>query len=169
MAADLSAADELAGRLVAMLIAGGETLAVVESCTGGEVGAALTRVPGASGCLWGSVVAYTAAAKRQLIGVSADVLDAHGIVSMVTTRDLARRARDLAQTTYGAAVTGWAGPGTDGPDPVGTVYLAVSGPDRLRALRCVYDGDRVAVRRAATSGLLGCLIEEVTHDRDTAS
>ncbi len=168
MVADLNTVDELAARLVAMLTAGGETLAVVESCTGGEVGAALTRVPGASVCFWGSVVAYTAEAKRQLIGVSADELGTHGTVSEAITRGLAGRVRNLARSSYGAAVTGWAGPTTDGPDPVGTAYLVVSGANRVRALRCVYDGDRIAVRRAATGGLLRCLIEEVVRDHDPA-
>ena len=164
MAADLTSVEALAERLVALLTAAGATLAVVDSCTGGEAGAALTRVPGASACLWGSVVAYSGDAKRRLVGISPEVLEAHGTVSETTTRDLASRIRELAQTTYGAAVTGWAGPASDGPDAVGTVYLAVSGARRLRARRCVYDGDRAAVRRAATSDLLHCVIEEVERD-----
>lgn len=149
-----------------MLTDSGETLALVESCTGGEVGAVLTSVPGASVCFWGSVVAYTADAKCRLVGASAEVLRTHGTVSEVTTTHLADRLRRLARTTYGAAVTGWAGPSTQGPDPVGTVYLAVSTADRVRAQRCVYDGDRTSIRRAATSGLLRCLIEEVARDHD---
>ena len=168
MAINLNIADELAARLVAMLTASGEMLAVVESCTGGEVGAALTRVPGASKCFWGSVTAYTVGAKYQVIGVSEDVLSAHGTVSSVTTSELAVRVRDLSGATYGAAVTGWAGPSADGPDPVGTVYLAISGANRVRVLRCVYDGDRIAVRQSATSELLRCVIEEVVRDHDPA-
>lgn len=166
MVADLTTSDELAARLIAMLTAEEETLALVESCTGGEVAAALTRVPRASACFWGSVVAYTADAKRRLVGASADVFGTHGTVSEATTRDLAEQVRCLARTTYGAAVTGWAGPSTDGPDPVGTVYLAVSASDRVGAMRCVYDGDRISVRHAATSRMLRCLIEEVVRRHD---
>ncbi len=168
MASDLTDVDALAGSVVAMLTAGGETVALVESCTGGEVGAALTRTPGASACFWGSVVAYSGDAKHLLVGITIEALDAQGTVSEATTNDLAERVRGLARSTYGAAVTGWAGPQTDGPDPVGTVYVAVSAAHGVWARRCVYDGDRAAVRQAATICLLQGILEVAGPDHRTA-
>jgi len=134
----------------------GESVALAESCTGGAVLAALTSVPGASACVWGGCVVYADAAKIDLVGVPKALIRESGAVSESVTRALAERVRTLAGTTYGAAVTGWAGP-EHGVEPAGTVYVAVAHAGGCDCQRTVYDGDRSSVREQAVDAVLAAL------------
>ena len=110
-----------------LLRARGETVAVAESCTGGLVGSLLTDVPGSSDYFDRSVVTYSYRAKQDLLAVSREALDAHGAVSGPVAEEMARAVRDTAETDWGVATTGIAGPTGGSPDtPVGTVYVAVA-------------------------------------------
>ena len=148
----------LAAELVAALSLAGESVALAESCTGGAVLAALTSVPGASKCIWGGCVVYADAAKADLVGVPEDLIAAAGAVSARVTRALAERVRTLGGTTYGAAVTGWAGP-EPGAEPAGTIYVAVAQAGGCECQRAVYDGDRSSVREQAVDAVLEALFE----------
>ncbi len=119
--------DTLEGLVAKMLTEKGWTLAVAESCTGGLVTDRLTDVPGSSVFLERTVVTYSNAAKTELLGVPAEVLEEHGAVSEQTARLMAQGIRKLARTDLGMAITGIAGPagGTD-LKPVGTVYIALA-------------------------------------------
>jgi len=148
----------LAAELVAALSVAGESVALAESCTGGAVLAALTSVPGASACIWGGCVVYADAAKSDLLGVPRSLVAASGAVSEDVTRALAERVRLLAGTTYGAAVTGWAGP-EHGAEPAGTIYVAVAHASVCKCQRALYDGDRTSVREQAVTAVLMALFE----------
>jgi nicotinamide-nucleotide amidase len=132
----------------------GETVAVAESCTGGLVGSLLTDVPGSSDYFDRSVVTYSYDAKRDLLAVSREALDEHGAVSEPVAREMARGIRDTADTTWGVATTGVAGPGGGSDEmPVGTVYVGVayaapwgSGDSTSSVARYEFDGDRLAVK-----------------------
>ncbi len=105
----------------------GHTVAVAESCTGGLIGSLLTDVPGSSDYFDRSLVTYSYDAKRELLAVSRESLDAHGAVSEPVAIDMARGVRDTARTDWGVATTGVAGPSGGSPEtPVGTVYIAVA-------------------------------------------
>jgi nicotinamide-nucleotide amidase len=103
------------------------TVAVAESATGGLVGSLLTDVAGSSDYFDRSIVAYSYDAKRDLLAVNREALDAHGAVSEPVARQLAAGVRDTGDATYGVATTGIAGP-TGGSDdkPVGTVFVGVA-------------------------------------------
>lgn len=148
----MNAAEELVRRACAA----GWQLAVAESCTGGEVTAAISAVPGASACLWGGAVVYSAAAKQALAGVPEEVLRQAGTVSEATSAALALAIRDRAAVQLGLAATGWAGP--EGDD-VGAVYLAVASAAGVRQRRLRLAGSRTQVRAAATSALLELALE----------
>ena len=145
--------------VVALLEAAGARVAAAESCTGGLVAAALTEVPGASHVFAGAAVAYTEAMKARWAGVPEGLLAAHGAVSREVAQALADGVRAACGADWGVSTTGWAGPGggTEA-DPVGTVYLGLSGPAGVRAVeRHVFGGDRARVRRAACAHALELL------------
>ncbi|MBA2380883.1 MAG: nicotinamide-nucleotide amidohydrolase family protein, partial [Chloroflexi bacterium] len=85
---------DLAARLQAACLAAGATVALAESCTGGMVAAALTEIAGSSNYVRGAVVSYSNDAKRDLLGVDAAVLAAHGAVSAQVARSMALGARE---------------------------------------------------------------------------
>jgi PncC family amidohydrolase len=158
----------IAEEVAALLLAGGETLATAESCTGGVIVAALTAVPGASNFLWGGGVVYSEDAKIGLAGVEAEVLRQHGPVSAPTTAALAVGMRRRAGTTYGLAVTGWAGPTAAVDGEVGDVYGAVSYPEGVDAGAWRFDGDRTAVRTGAATAALDLLRRHLAGAQDGA-
>ncbi|MEO1083523.1 MAG: CinA family nicotinamide mononucleotide deamidase-related protein, partial [Acidobacteriota bacterium] len=120
----------LEGVVIESLSARGLTVSTAESCTGGLIGERLTRVPGSSAAYIGGVVAYADAMKTLQLGVDPDVIAAHGAVSGPVVEAMATGARGRFGTDLAVAVSGVAGPGGGTEEkPVGTVYLAVAGPE----------------------------------------
>jgi nicotinamide-nucleotide amidase len=104
----------------------GGTVAVAESLTGGLLGAELTAMPGSSATFAGGVIAYATPLKHSLLGVSEDLLAAHGAVHPDVAAAMARGVRERLGASYGLAVTGVAGPEPQDGHPVGTVHVAVA-------------------------------------------
>jgi nicotinamide-nucleotide amidase len=103
----------------------GRTVAVAESCTGGLVSAALTEIPGASEVFEAGYVTYSNAAKIDDLGVSEEVVETFGAVSVATAWAMARGALAASKADVAVAITGIAGPGGGTPTkPVGTVVFA---------------------------------------------
>jgi nicotinamide-nucleotide amidase len=141
--------DEL---IAAALADRGWTVAVGESCTGGLLAARLTAAPGSSAWVLGGVAAYANSAKEQLLDVPAGTLAASGAVSPEVALALAEGARRRFGADVGLGVTGIAGPGGGTADkPVGTVHLAVVGPEGVAERSVVLPGSRDAVRRRTTT------------------
>ncbi|MFI0944194.1 CinA family protein [Streptomyces sp. NPDC021020] len=140
----------------------GGTLAVAESLTGGLLAAELTGVAGASRSFRGSVTAYATPLKEQLLGVDGKLLAARGAVDAQVAREMAEGVRRRLGTDWGAATTGVAGPEPQDGQPVGTVFVAVAGPDgagEVAPLRLT--GDRAEIRRASVAAVLDLLAERL--------
>ena len=103
----------------------GRRIAVAESCTGGLVSAAITEIPGSSDVFEAGYVTYSNAAKIAELGVSRDVVETFGAVSVATAWAMARGALETSEADVAVAITGIAGPGGGTPGkPVGTVVFA---------------------------------------------
>jgi nicotinamide-nucleotide amidase len=152
--------DTLESVVVRRLIERGETVGVAESCTGGLIAAALTNVPGSSGCFGQGYVVYSNQAKTDLLGVPADLLERHGAVSAPVAEAMARGCRQRAGVDHAVAVTGIAGPTGGSPEkPVGLVYIGLAGPDECRVERHQWSDhlDRAAIRDRTTKAALNLL------------
>ncbi len=150
---------ETAHDLIAALAAGGDSVAIAESLTGGQLVAALTSVPGSSRVVRGAVIAYAPDVKVSLLAVEANLLDAQGPVCAEVAEQMARGARVALGASYGVSTTGEAGPESASGQPVGTVYVAVDGP-RGRASRAFrFPGPRSAVQLAAVRAALHLLAD----------
>jgi PncC family amidohydrolase len=152
----------LAERLQGVCLGRGVTLAIAESCTGGLVSDALTDVPGSSGYFLGAIVSYSDEAKERQLGVSAEVIAAHGAVSAQVARAMAEGARTRFGADLTAAVTGIAGPdgGTEAK-PVGLTYAAVADEQGVDVRRFVWTGDRAENKRLSAEAVLQLLVDRV--------
>lgn len=148
---------ELAGAIIAALTQRGEMLAVAESLTGGLLSATLTSIPGASVVVRGGVIAYSTDIKAGLLGVPGELLARVGPVDPTVAVAMARGARQVLSADYGVATTGEAGPDSASGQPVGTVHVAVSGPQGDDVVSIVVPGGRAQVRAAAVDAALGLL------------
>lgn len=154
-----------AAQALGLLTARGQTLAVAESLTGGLVAAEITTVPGASRVFRGSVTAYATDVKRKVLGVDAALLEERGAVDPDVARQMATGVRAALDADWGVATTGVAGPEPQDGQPVGTVHLAVAGPNGAHSTaQLQLNGGREAVRAASVSGALSLLLGELAEN-----
>ncbi len=135
------------------------TIAAAESCTGGLLSYRLTEQGGSSDYFIAGYVTYSDAQKQQVLRVPKELIQKHTAVSEPVAAAMAEGARAISGSTYGLSTTGYAGPsgGTE-YDPVGTVYLGVSGPEGTCVIRMRYGGaDRYRIRTLAAQTALDLL------------
>ncbi len=130
-------------------------LATAESCTGGLIAAACTDLAGSSTWFERGFVSYSNAAKTELLGVPADLIETHGAVSEAVARAMVEGALRHSRAQVAVAVTGVAGPGGGSPGkPVGTVWFGWATPDGVITDKRRFDGDRQHVREATVQHAL---------------
>lgn len=147
--------DTLEGVVMKQLMAKGATVSFAESCTGGYLAHKLTSVPGSSKVFNGSLVAYGYDIKSNMLGVSPEVLMREGAVSEPVVMRMAEGVKEKFGATYAIATSGIAGPdGGTAEKPVGTVWIAVSGPNGSRAKKFRFPGNRLRnIQMTALAGL----------------
>jgi len=152
----------LAPSLVAWFSGRSRTLSVAESCTCGQVMAALGAVPGASRMLHEGLLSYAEEVKTRRLGVPRPLLRRHGVVSEAVALAMAEGMRRHSGADVSLATTGVAGPGgATAENPVGTVWVAVADAHGSRARRHHIRGDRARVQRRAASYALQLAWERV--------
>ena len=152
----------LCGQLADLLQNKGWMLATAESCTGGLMAARCTDLAGSSQWFERGFVTYSNAAKTELLGVNATLLDQHGAVSEPVARAMAQGALAHSKAKVAVAVTGVAGPtGGSADKPVGTVWLAWATPEGVDTELQRFTGDRAAVRSATVVHALQGLVQRL--------
>lgn len=123
--------NSLEKRVGELLKKANKTLATAESVTGGKIASSLVSVPGASAYFKGSIIAYTAETKINLLGVSKETINKQSVVSKEVAIEMARGVKEKLQTNYAVAVTGNAGPTSDHNNQgIGVVYIAFVSDDQ---------------------------------------
>jgi nicotinamide-nucleotide amidase len=147
--------EEVVGLKLAL---GGYTLAVAESCTGGLLAQRITDVPGSSKYFIGGLVAYSNDVKMKALGVEPMLLLEHGAVSAPVAEAMAEGVRSRAETDFGLAITGIAGPGGGTEEkPVGTVFIALASEVKTQHRKLHLPGDRHLIRWRASQAALDLL------------
>jgi nicotinamide-nucleotide amidase len=145
------------------------TLAVAESCSGGLIAHRLTNVPGSSAYFLEGVVAYSNAAKADLLRVSQKLMIRHGAVSHQTARAMAVGVRRRARADFGLAVTGIAGPSGGTPDkPVGLVFVALSWRGGSEVWENLFLGTRDRVKAQSAQKALDVLRRRLLREGQPA-
>jgi nicotinamide-nucleotide amidase len=161
-----------AAALIARYASLGMKIATAESCTGGLVAGLLTEIPGSSAVVERGFVTYSNDAKRELLGVRAATLEAHGAVSEATARAMAQGALAHSHAQVAVSVTGVAGPdGGSAEKPVGLVHFACAGPGAaiVAIERRFGDLGRSEIRTASAEQALELLERAASSLRTIAS
>ncbi|MCG3164263.1 MAG: Nicotinamide-nucleotide amidohydrolase PncC [Bacteroidia bacterium] len=132
--------EEIIGKLLKQK---NQTLALAESCSGGLIAHMITSVPGSSAYFMGGVVSYSNQSKMNQLGVKKETLEKHGAVSEETVTEMALGVNEKFITDWAVATSGIAGPdGGTAEKPVGTVWIAVAGPNGMKTKKFQFGGDR---------------------------
>lgn len=132
-----------------------KTVASAESCTGGALANRFTNAPGSSEVFLGGWVTYSNEFKVRELGVRADTIEKHGVVSEPAAREMAEGARRKSGADFALSVTGIAGPeGGTAEKPVGTVFIGLASGEGVRIWRELFPLDRWAFKwRVAQAAL----------------
>ncbi len=153
--------------VVDMLKDQGLTLALAESCTGGEIASRIVNVPGASQVFGHGFVTYSNRAKRKFLGVKKATLKLHGAVSEKCAKEMAKGGCVAAKSDICLSITGLAGP-TGGTEetPVGTVFMGCCYNEKVIVREFHFTGNREKIRQQSTAHALSflreCMLEGVS-------
>jgi PncC family amidohydrolase len=125
------------------------TVAVAESCTAGLLASEMAATPDSGDWFMGGVVAYHSRIKFQLLGVPEGP-----VVSENASIAMALGVKTLLETDIGISITGVAGPAPEEGQPVGTVFIGVSGPDGTHSVALVIEGSPERIRSVAVTRAL---------------
>lgn len=141
-----------------------KTLATAESFTGGRLAGQLIAIPGASAYFKGSVVSYATETKIQLLHISKALIQEHSVVSKEVAIAMAQNVRTLLGTDFAIATTGNAGPTRGDSDAkIGTVYLAISTPQRTFAQKFSMGTHREGIIRKSVHKAFELLYHEILN------
>ncbi len=138
------------------------TISTAESCTGGKIAALMTANPGASNYFKGSVVSYATQTKIDILGVSKEVIDKYGVVSIEVAKAMALGVQKLTKSDYAIATTGNAGPlKGDADAELGAVFIAIACPYDVYVEEFNFGQPREKVIDRAVSKALELIYKEI--------
>jgi len=151
---------QLAATLGSQLLSVGAQVSTAESCTGGGIAEAITRIPGSSAWFEAGYVTYSNTQKTRQLDVPQELFARVGAVSREVVEAMARGAQAHSASHFSVAVSGVAGPdGGSAEKPVGTVWICWGAGEQRIARRFQFAGDRDAVRRQTVEAALEGLIQ----------
>ena len=139
------------------------TLSLAESCTGGEIAARLTKIPGSSAYFKGGIVAYHTQSKIDLLEVPNDIILKYSVVSKQVAEIMAKQVKAKYKTDIGIATTGNAGPLKGDSDvEIGTVWIAIATVKGVLKKKVMFGKHRERVIGKAVNKALEMVYREIT-------
>lgn len=139
-----------------------QTVAVAESCTGGQIAERFTIHPGASNYFKGSVVSYATDSKVNVLGISKEIIDTYSVVSSQVAEAMAQHVLKLFNSDFAVATTGNAGPTKGDSDAeVGTVFIAIATKNKVYSEKFMLGNHRGKVINKAVNKAFEMLLKEI--------
>ncbi|MBU4252840.1 MAG: CinA family protein [Candidatus Omnitrophica bacterium] len=139
-----------------------KTVAVAESCSGGELSSLLTSLPGSSGYFLLGVVTYSNKSKEMILNIPAKIIARYGAVSRQVAILMARNIRKKTLADFGLSITGIAGPtGATTTKPIGMVFIALAKKNKTLCRLFLLSGKREAVRKQSVGEALRLLYAQI--------
>lgn len=157
--------DTLQNCIGKLLKASGKTVCAAESCTGGNISALFTSIPGCSEYYLGSVTSYANSVKENVLGVKHETLEKFGAVSSQTAAEMAEGVRRLTGADFSVATTGIAGPGGGSAEkPVGLVWVGISSENGTETMSFNYKNERTTNIQRFSAAALNFLREKIKNE-----
>jgi PncC family amidohydrolase len=154
---------ELTKQVANVFIERGLSLTTAESCTGGNLAAALCAETDTAAFFDIGIITFSDSAKQKMLGVQASTLEKYTAVSEQTVREMSAGALERATADISIAISGYAGPdGGDDDTPAGTVWFAWNFHGQIVTRRALFSGDCQDVIKKAVRYSLAVLVEEVS-------
>lgn len=151
-----------------LLCGSGKTISSAESCTGGNIAAAITAIPGSSEYFKGSIVVYSDEMKVKYLDVKQETLDKYTVYSEQVVKEMVVGTCAAFGADYAVATSGVAGPGGGTEDiPVGTVWIAVGTPYEIVTWKRTSDEGRIQNIQSAAKEAMEMLLEFVISKQST--
>lgn len=150
-----------------MLAEKGWTLSTAESCSGGRLAVKFTHAPGSSATFKGSIVSYATEAKKELLGVSEELIKEKSVVSAEVAEAMAVSAREKFHTDFSVSTTGNAGPTKGDSDAeIGTVFIAIATPNGVTSEKFMFGNHREKVIGKTVNKAMELLQQNIIKYRD---
>ncbi len=138
------------------------TISTAESCTGGEIAATLSAVPGASNYFRGSVVSYATQAKIDVLDIDENLIAKNGVVSAEVAKEMVKSVRKIMKSDFAIATTGNAGPTKGDKDAeLGTIFIGIATPNEVFAEEFNFGQPREKVIDRGVSKALELIYKEI--------
>ncbi|GEM_PF-528873 len=148
----------------------GITISVCESCTGGLLGAYLSRYPGSSLFFKGGIISYMTEIKKNILNIDENLIKEKGVVSEEVAIGMSRKVREMFGSDIGISITGLAGPtkgsGRDEGKPIGLVYIGLAKRETTYAREFLFSGDRESIRVKACEKALELIEDNLLGAKD---
>ena len=145
-----------------LLISKKQFLCLAESCTGGEIAARLTKIPGVSKCFKGGLVTYATRSKEDILKIPAGTIGKYSVVSAQVAEKMAENAKKLFKSDYALSTTGNAGPSKGDSDAeVGTVFIGLATPDRIFSKKFEFEGSREQIVEKSVNEAFKIILKEL--------
>jgi len=153
--------DDLSSILIKELLKRKESFGFAESCTGGLLSSAITKVSGSSQVFKGSIISYSNELKKSLLNIPEYLIKKYGAVSEEVAQLMAINAKEKLNSDWSIAISGIAGPNGGSKDkPVGLVYISIAGPnDHITNIKKIFSStrNRVEIQRLSVNVCLNSL------------
>lgn len=129
------------------MIENNKTLGISESCTGGYLSYLFNFLPNSSKIFKGSIVVYTNEIKEKVLKVDSDIIEKFGAVSLETSVEMAKKAKEILNTNYSIGVTGNFGPLLQEGKDKGLIYVTILLNDEYISRKFILSGTREDIRQ----------------------
>jgi len=159
---DASEVEDITGTISNLLKMKGQFLCLAESCTGGEIAARFTKIPGVSNCFKGGIVTYATLSKEDILKVPAGLIKKHSVVSAQVAEKMAENAKRIFKSDFALSTTGNAGPSKGDSDAeIGTVFIGLATPDRIFSKKFEFEGSREQIVEKSVNEAFKIILKEL--------
>jgi nicotinamide-nucleotide amidase len=154
--------EDISESISKLLISKKQFLCLAESCTGGEIAARFTKIPGVSNCFKGGLVTYATQSKEDILKIPVGIIEKNSVVSAQVAEKMAGNVKKIFKSDFALSTTGNAGPSKGDSDAeVGTVFIGVATPDRIYSKKFEFEGSREQIVEKSVNEAFKIILKEL--------